>query len=579
MPLDASPWSTAVPDWEDRIRTGRSLIPDLPLFDAPAQKALKIFDRLRVPDMPGTPLRRDVSPDWVREYIATVFGCYDPETKRRMIQEFFLMIPKKNTKSDLAATIILIAAIMNERPKAELLLIAPSHNVAEIAFDQIAGMIALDQDLGGPDGLGKNGGLFHVQTHLKRITHRTTRATIEIESADGDIVTGSKAAYVLVDETHELAAKAKAPKIFVELRGGIASRPEGFFLQITTQSKVEPMGQFKKELLEARGVRDGTIVSPLLAVLYEFPRDMQKSEAWKDEATWRMVNPNLDVSVDLAYLRREFDKAQRGGLEDVALFASQHLNVEIGLGLHSERWVAADYWPATARAELGDLANILDRAEVAVIGGDLGGADDLSSLFVLAREKERRRLMGWARAWVSPDALERHKEIAPKLRDLEACGDLVIEADSSEHIRQAAELCLVVRDSGLMPNSEAIGLDPYGVAALIDELLDAGFQPDQIYGVGQGFRLNGAIKGIERRLMDGTFLHGDQPLMTWAIGNAKAESRGNNVMITKAKAGTAKIDPLIAMFNAQMLMDMNPMPGNGSAPTPWDLNPDFSVVA
>ena len=48
-------WSTAVPDWEDRIRNRKSLIPDLPLFDAVADKALRIFKRLRVPDIIGTP--------------------------------------------------------------------------------------------------------------------------------------------------------------------------------------------------------------------------------------------------------------------------------------------------------------------------------------------------------------------------------------------------------------------------------------------------------------------------------------------------------------------------------------------
>ena len=38
MPLDQGDWSTAVPDWEDRILEGRSLIPDLPLFEPSAGK-------------------------------------------------------------------------------------------------------------------------------------------------------------------------------------------------------------------------------------------------------------------------------------------------------------------------------------------------------------------------------------------------------------------------------------------------------------------------------------------------------------------------------------------------------------
>lgn len=70
--------------------------------------------------------------------------------------------------------------------------------------------------------------------------------------------------------------------------------------------------------------------------------------------------------------------------------------------------------------------------------------------------------------------------------------------------------------------------------------------------------MTGAIKTAERRLAEGGLTHGGQPMMAWCVGNAKVEPRGNAVIITKQAAGTAKIDPLLAMLNAVSLLSLNP---------------------
>jgi phage terminase large subunit-like protein len=46
--------------------------------------------------------------------------------------------------------------------------------------------------------------------------------------------------------------------------------------------------------------------------------------------------------------------------------------------------------------------------------------------------------------------------------------------------------------------------------------------------------------------------------MSWSVANAKVEPKGNAIAITKQASGTAKIDPLMAAFNAIALMATNP---------------------
>ena len=154
-------WDTSCPDWQERILSGRTLVPDLPLFEEEAARAVRIFDRLKLPDVIGTPKMADAAGDWFRSIVAALFGAYDVEANRRMIQELFLLVPKKNGKSSYAAAIMVVAMIVNRRPNAEFLLIAPTKEIAGIAYKQASGIIKADPELAK---------LFHLQAHQKTIT-------------------------------------------------------------------------------------------------------------------------------------------------------------------------------------------------------------------------------------------------------------------------------------------------------------------------------------------------------------------------------------------------------------------------
>lgn len=554
-------WDTSCPDWQERILSGRTLVPDLPLFEEEAARAVRIFDRLKLPDVIGTPKMADAAGDWFRSIVAALFGAYDVEANRRMIQELFLLVPKKNGKSSYAAAIMVVAMIVNRRPNAEFLLIAPTKEIAGIAYKQASGIIKADPELAK---------LFHLQAHQKTITHRNTGAELKIKAADTDVITGSKSTGILVDETHVFAKKSNAAEIFVEVRGALTARPDGFMIQITTQSKEPPQGVFKAELATARDVRDGLVKLPRLAVLYELPQSVAADGGWKDERLWRLVNPNMGRSVDVEFLRNALIVAERDGPDAMALLASQHFNIEVGLALRMDAWAGAQYWQGAVDEPLANLDTLLERCEVAVVGIDGGGLDDLFGLAVVGRCRTTRDWLLWSRAWAHQDVFRRRKDISERLRDFVAEGTLTICEDPTQDIREVVAAIVRVRDAGLLPEKHAVGLDPVGVAQIIDALDAVGISGEMLAPVFQGYKLAGSIWGTERKLKDGTLWHGGTALMAWCVGNAKAEQRGNAVLITKQAAGKAKIDPLTAAFNAVALMSRNPEGKSG--PSFWEAS-------
>jgi len=546
-------WDLSCRDWECRLREGRSLVPDLPLDRAAGDRAVAVMDRLRLADVQGTPTFGEAGGEWFRDIVRALFGSMDPISRRRMIQELFLLVPKKNSKTTNGALLMLTALLLNERPNAPFLLTAPVQKTADEAFSAISGAIALDPVLEKK---------LHVRDHLKVIVHRETKAKLEVMTFDPAVITGRKVVGALIDELHVLGKMPRAAKAMVQLRGGMQPFPEAFLAIITTQSDDPPVGVFAEDLERARAVRDGERQSPVLPVLYEFPMAMQTDRAkpWRDPANWHLVTPNAGRSIEIDRLAIAAAEEEAKGEAAFRIWASQHLNIQIGQALAAAGWVGAKFWPQAADRTL-TLDSLLERAEVCTVGIDGGGLDDLLGLVVLGRERGTRRWLWWAKAWAHRIVLEeRRQELGPILGDLERTGDLSLVDVPGQDVAELADIVCGVNAAGLLPEENAIGVDPAGIGAIVDELTttERGIDMKQIVAVSQGWKLNGAIKTTERVLAGGELVHGGQPLMAWSVGNAKVVPVGNAITITKQASGSAKIDPLMAGFSAVHLMALNP---------------------
>jgi phage terminase large subunit-like protein len=533
-------WKTALPDWESRLLAGLPLVPALPLYKPAAARGLRVFKRLRIPDVIGTPSFGDAGGPWLFAIVEALFGSLGPDNVRS-ISEFFLLIPKKNSKSTAAAGIMVAAILINKRPDAEFNFLAPTIEVAGISFRQARGIIRLDKTLND---------IFHVQDNIRRVTHRKSGAFLQIKAADSDVITGGKPVGTLIDETHLFSTKAKAAELFIEMRGALAARRDGFLLQITTQSKDPPRGVFKAELARARDVRDGLLQlpRPLLPILYELPRECD----WRDERYWDKVNPNLGRSVDLAFLRSSLISAEREGANAIALLASQHFNVEIGQALRSDRWPGVEYWDQQADSSL-TLDKVVEECDAVCVGIDGGGLDDTFGLAVVGRQRETHTWLCWSHAWCHRGVLDRRKSIAQTLLDFEAAGELTIVDDKLTDVSEMVDIVRVVKERDVLV---ACCVDPAGIGDFVDGLAEIGVTPDRknLVGVPQGWPLMTAIKNCERKLASGALKHSGSSLMSWYCANLRIEPTATAIRATKQNAGDLKIDGAIALFNAATVL-------------------------
>lgn len=552
-------WDLSCTDWEQRIREGRSLIPELPLFAEEAEMAVSFYDEMQLPDVPGVPKLRTASGEWFRDIVRAAFGSWDPVTRTRMIREIFALAPKGSSKTSYSAALMLVSMLMNYRPRAQALFVGPTQAISDRAYEQAVGMIEESTDLKRR---------FRPRDHIKTIEDLVTKSEIKVKTFDLKILTGSMGLiFVLLDELHILGKSIHTAKVLRQIRGGLDKTPEGIMLITTTQSDDIPAGAFRSELKMARAIRDGKyrgkVIRPMLPVLYEFPRDIAESKSkegapalWQDPELWPMVMPNLGKSVHLHDLVADWQTERDKGVDAINVWASQHLNIEIGVGISNEGWRGADYWESAGDETL-TLDGLLERSEVVTIGIDGGGLDDLLGFAVIGRERETRRWLVWNYAWANPVVIERRQDIATALEAFVEEKSLTICPVPEDHAALAAIVEKVLL-SGLLPDQNGIGIDPNNASALIDALFAVGVPDEMIRRLAQGRALAPALYGLERKLSDGTLSHAGQLLMAWVMGNAKVEQSGNALLVTKQISGRAKIDPLIALFEAAILMSWNP---------------------
>ncbi len=140
-----------------------------PLFEDEAAVGVAFYDSLVLPDVPASrsfAMRRAVVQGHRPGLVWLAGSCDQYSAHPRDLRSR----PKGSSKTSYSAALMLVAVLMNVRPRAEFLLVAPSQAIADLAFSQIVGMIEADETL-----LKR----FHPRDHIKQIDDRTNGARLK----------------------------------------------------------------------------------------------------------------------------------------------------------------------------------------------------------------------------------------------------------------------------------------------------------------------------------------------------------------------------------------------------------------
>ena len=452
--------------------------------------------------------------------LASIFGWVDDEGIRKY-REAFVLVPRGNGKSPLAAIVALWMGFFDGEPGAEVYCGANTENQAWEVFRPAKAMVEQEPKLRERFGL---------QIAAKSIYRTSDRSRLKpVIGKPGD---GASVYCAILDELHE----AQSPEQYDTFKTGANKRRNSLMLTISTAG-VTTQGPCHLLQETVEKVLDGVIENErLFGIIYTIDQDTD----WTSPEALEMANPNLGISIDREALEADQAEAVRNPAKQ-NIFRCKHLNQWM---TSTTAWMNMQAWAACNDPK---LKHDTVKDMPCWSGSDLASKIDLSSTVLLFREDrdERPHYFCLTRTYLPEERVNapenQHYQKWSKQNFLTSTpGNSIdyatIEADTLSDCKtfQVREICYDPRyaDQWAQRVSELSGIPrmecPPSPAVL-----------------------SPAMKELEAAVYDGRFHHDGHPVLTWCMSNVltRETAAGNYTMPDKERPEN-KIDAAVALFIA-----------------------------
>ena len=484
------------------------------------ERAVQFLRRLRHPASTA-PGQRFQLTEWQERIVRRIYGARHADGTR-IIKEVFLLIPRGNRKTSLAAALAILHLLGPEKvPAGQIIFAACDREQAGIGFKEAAELVRQGPTLRAVTKI------YDANNAPKTIKSTLDGSTLKAVSSDGKGQHGTTPTFVLCDEIHAWQGR----DLWEAITSGMVKRAGGLLVVATTAGRGRE-GLAAERFDYARKVALGDVVNPeYLPILFE----PQEGDDWQDEALWHRVNPGLAFGFPtLAGLR---SKAREAVDNPHEMYAFRQFNLNEWMGNSRDPLFSFDTYDA--RCFDDDPADLEDLP--CWIGVDLSRNGDLTAIVTAFLHPD-------GQVTLKPTFFVPGEDLKPRAnrdavpyeqwaRDgfIHVCaGPIIDEADVEQAIRELCASCDV----------QEIGFDPHLATRLMQRLFDDGLP---VVEVRQGPLTMGAAGADLERIVNGKLVrHDGHPILRHHLASVVAVRRDSGLVTMHKGRKTDRIDGAVA---------------------------------
>ena len=378
---------------------------------------------------------------------------------------------------------------------------------------------------------------------LRKIGFKNTQREIRFErelgvfrflGGDSKTLDGLNPSLSIIDEYH--AHKDDGVREVLESAMGARKEPIMYIITtagFNTSSVCKLYEDVCKEILDGQKEDDSTFI-----MIHE----PDEADNWEDESTWIKANPNLNTSVNMDYLRTEYQKAINQPSK-IPNFKTKHLNLWVDA---PSIWIPNEIWMKN-KVEKVSIKKFKKYGSYAAV--DLSTTTDITAYILLSEPDEDGNRFIKPFFFCPKSTIDRRsKEDRVPYRYWMDAGYLIATPGDTVDYTYLEDKILSTYHKH---NVVRIEMDQWNASQVANNLQEKGLEVS--FFSQQIATISFPTKQFEKLVYEGKIKHDGNPILSWMLSGCVIYQDANeNIKVHKGQshAGNKRVDGIIATIMA-----------------------------